>query len=507
MVYEKFVGMKQKLQMKHPRVDDPWWNVRLKTLFSMFGSENVHTFTPHIRIFTCYLESTRISSICVALDMSLLRFRRAGLRDSHLMASLRCSSCATRYALRVRDTANRAALSVSLASGTNETSAGVSPRGNFAAQVHIRGIMSTSQFRHLSTTTTQQEQQQQQQEQSFHKRVLPDNLVSLSSPEGRRMFQQALLSGEMESYFPLSEQFVTQSEPSFCALSSLAMVLNALNHDPGRVWKAPWRWVSEEMLHCETEEICGHSLNRVRAEGMNFSQFESLAVCHGVKMRTYRVADPRLKLEPAALFSSKVAGGSSVSDDADPNHHDQHCGQHSLEECQHLHTHWHTHGHTHLHTQSDTHTDASIHTDLVGVAGTAGAGAEAHHQHNHGVAKSRVVDLLDARALRHFRTSVQDSCRSTNAQKGFLISNFSRRVLQQTGDGHFSPIAGYHADSDSVLVMDTARFKYPPFWVQLPVLWEAMGVPDPLTGEARGYFVVEKADDADAGADIAHSGM
>ena len=46
------------------------------------------------------------------------------------------------------------------------------------------------------------------------------------------------------------------------------------------------------------------------------------------------------------------------------------------------------------------------------------------------------------------------------------------RVVR-TGGGHFSPIGGYHEPSDSALVLDVARFKYPPYWVHLPALWEA----------------------------------
>ena len=45
----------------------------------------------------------------------------------------------------------------------------------------------------------------------------------------------------------------------------------------------------------------------------------------------------------------------------------------------------------------------------------------------------------------------------------YLVATFSRSVLGQTGDGHFSPIAGYDAQSDHVLVLDVARFKYPPW--------------------------------------------
>ena len=45
-----------------------------------------------------------------------------------------------------------------------------------------------------------------------------------------------------------------------------------------------------------------------------------------------------------------------------------------------------------------------------------------------------------------------------------MLLNFSRPSLGQTGAGHFSPIAAWHAASDMALVLDTARFKYPAFW-------------------------------------------
>ena len=60
-------------------------------------------------------------------------------------------------------------------------------------------------------------------------------------------FDIFLFSG-MATFFELAEQFHTQNEPAYCALGTLVMVLNALHVDPGRMWKGPWRWFSEEML-------------------------------------------------------------------------------------------------------------------------------------------------------------------------------------------------------------------------------------------------------------------
>ena len=58
-------------------------------------------------------------------------------------------------------------------------------------------------------------------------------------------------------------------------------------------------------------------------------------------------------------------------------------------------------------------------------------------------------------------------------------------MLKQTGSGHFSPIAGYHPREDLVLILDTARFKYQPHWVKIPLLFEAMTLKDPDTGIIR----------------------
>lgn len=57
----------------------------------------------------------------------------------------------------------------------------------------------------------------------------------------------------------------------------------------------------------------------------------------------------------------------------------------------------------------------------------------------------------------------------------------------KTGTGHFSPIGGYHAERDMALILDVARFKYPPHWVPLSLLWEAMDTVDEATGLQRGY--------------------
>lgn len=63
-------------------------------------------------------------------------------------------------------------------------------------------------------------------------------------------------------------------------------------------------------------------------------------------------------------------------------------------------------------------------------------------------------------------------------------------MLRQTGTGHFSPIGAYDEASDSVLLLDTARFKYGPHWVKVDLLFDALIPLDPSTGKSRGYMIL-----------------
>ncbi len=78
---------------------------------------------------------------------------------------------------------------------------------------------------------------------TVYRRPITKGMVPLIFPHGRRgsqgklLFKEALNDGYMESYFHLSDQFVTQIEPSTCGPSTLVMVLNALEIDPRTRWK------------------------------------------------------------------------------------------------------------------------------------------------------------------------------------------------------------------------------------------------------------------------------
>jgi glutathione gamma-glutamylcysteinyltransferase len=218
---------------------------------------------------------------------------------------------------------------------------------------------------------------------TLYRRPLPDGLVAFASEDGRVLFREALAAGTMEGFFPLAEQFHTQSEPAFCGLGTLVIVLNALAIDPGRAWRGPWRWFGEELLDC-----C-QSLDVVREKGITIAQLACLAKCNGATAVARRVGEE---------------GGT----------------------------------------------------------------------------------------LEAFRESIVRTARAPN--EPHLVVAYTRKVLGQTGDGHYSPIAGFHERRDLVLLLDVARFKYPPHWVPVTRLWDAMAEHDSATGRARGFIELARGD-------------
>jgi len=239
----------------------------------------------------------------------------------------------------------------------------------------------------------------------------------------------------MEAYFILAEQFRTQDEPAFCGVSTMTMVLNALAVDPGKIWKGAWRWYHESMLDCCL------SLEEIKSSGITFDHFVCLGSCNGLSMVSKRpterhlyprktTKDPIIEEQTEEAKSGDDGGGGDGGCDHDAN------------DCNVL--------------VDDTRT------------------------------KQRFCTLDE------FREDVMVSCASSHGP--IVIVSYSRKGLGQTGDGHFSPIAGYNQAQDMCLILDVARFKYPPHWVSTEVLYHAMCRLDTSCDKTRGWIVTGNAE-------------
>ena len=72
----------------------------------------------------------------------------------------------------------------------------------------------------------------------------------------------------------------------------------------------------------------------------------------------------------------------------------------------------------------------------------------------------------------------------------FVLINYSRKSVGQVPGGHISPLAAYDEKADRFLILDVARYKYPPVWVATSDLFDAMNTIDNETGKTRGYVLI-----------------
>mmetsp|Transcript_14001 Transcript_14001/g.23192 ORF Transcript_14001/g.23192 Transcript_14001/m.23192 type:complete len:381 (-) Transcript_14001:177-1319(-) len=286
---------------------------------------------------------------------------------------------------------------------------------------------------------------------SFYQRALPAELVGFSTTEGKTRLIHAAADGLAESYFPLAEQFITQSEPAFCGPSCLAMVLNTLRIDPNTTWKGGWRWFDERTLALG----CCKPLAEIEVEGITLDEFAALGRCHGATVDVFRPGEP-LASATVTREHRRGLGFRTVSEGIGGN-------------------------------------------VLIGARGNSSSTTHTAGSANVGSGESDVVSVgMWASASRGagrpdlgedmFRQAIISAC--TSSASPYLVVSFLRTTLGQTGTGHFSPVAAYHAPTDSALVLDIARFKLPPYWAPVSSLYAAMKPHDLVTAKPRGYALL-----------------
>lgn len=100
------------------------------------------------------------------------------------------------------------------------------------------------------------------------------------------------------------------------------------------------------------------------------------------------------------------------------------------------------------------------------------------------VAEHRFADETTVDELREaIKTALAD--RNTR-----FVANYSRKPLPQEGDGHISPVAAYDEATDTVLILDVAKYKYPPVWITVQKLHDAMMLTDESSNRSRGFVLV-----------------
>jgi hypothetical protein len=120
---------------------------------------------------------------------------------------------------------------------------------------------------------------------------LPDNLVSLASEQGEHLL---LDSEARQAYWPLSIQFVTQKNHTYCGVASIVMVLNALGVEaPSSPEFEPFNtFTQDNVLDEETEKVLPQAV--LMKQGMILDQIGRLPELHSVKAEVRHAADGSL---------------------------------------------------------------------------------------------------------------------------------------------------------------------------------------------------------------------
>ncbi len=72
----------------------------------------------------------------------------------------------------------------------------------------------------------------------------------------------------------------------------------------------------------------------------------------------------------------------------------------------------------------------------------------------------------------------------------FVLANYFRGTFGQVGGGHWSALAAYDAVTDRVLILDVAKYKYPPSWVTVAALRQSISTVDTTSKKPRGLVLV-----------------
>jgi len=89
-------------------------------------------------------------------------------------------------------------------------------------------------------------------------------------------------------------------------------------------------------------------------------------------------------------------------------------------------------------------------------------------------------------SLLNFRKEAMHALHRTNT---FIVVNIDRSLYGKKG-GHFSPLAAYDQKTDRFLIMDVARYRYPPVWVKTNDLLKAMNTVDTTSHKTRGFAII-----------------
>ncbi len=122
---------------------------------------------------------------------------------------------------------------------------------------------------------------------------LPESLIDLRSEQGEQLLRD---SDALESFVPLSVNFVTQKNQAFCGVASIVMVLNALQlRAPAAPEYGPHHiFTQDNFLNGTTEAVL--PLSVLMEKGMTLDQIGALLASQPVDVEVHHAANSTVDL-------------------------------------------------------------------------------------------------------------------------------------------------------------------------------------------------------------------
>lgn len=134
-------------------------------------------------------------------------------------------------------------------------------------------------------------------------------LISLTSPEGQALLQE---SEAQADYVALVSHFVTQQNPAFCGVATMAMVLNALQV-PAPIapqWERNY-FTQNNLLNATTEAIIPRTV--IRRQGMTLAELAGVFESHATTVEIHYGSDVDLETFRSVLVQNLAEPGNFVA--------------------------------------------------------------------------------------------------------------------------------------------------------------------------------------------------
>lgn len=270
---------------------------------------------------------------------------------------------------------------------------------------------------------------------SVYKRDEPQIGINFIAEESKHLLKDCLNEQTANTFFELIDQFQTQSDPSYCGPTNLMAVLNTLNVDPKTKWKGIWRWYDEDMIKCL-------NIERIKDFGMTLNEFSLILKCNGVKAKVYR-----------PNCNDKINTNTAKADNA-------------------------------IKSNSIRINKIDVNTEDLGE----NYYSCINHMRNCLNQQKKIMKFSYA-DYPFFQAA---ALASTKLNNFFLMCNLGRGGLQQTGDGHYTPLAAFHQKANLGLLLESARFKYNSRWYDLRDIYNSLTEKDKLSDLPRGFLLIQK---------------